>query len=352
MSLLRRKKIFVTGGLGFIGSNLVRALLDAGVRVKVYDNFSSGSRTRLKRLGIFPGDPRLEVARGDILDKGRLAKAMKGFEAVVHFAAQLEITRSVKDPAFDLATNTEGTLNVLEGMRKNKINLLLNASSACVYGQKNGRELPTAEKNAAEPNWAYGVSKLAAEKYCRLYADFYGFKIISARLAIIYGQNEWYGRVMTLFIKNVLLGKPLVVFGDGMARRDFTHVDDVICFALKALKHLFSSVRRSRGFHCPLNVSTAEGTSIIQLAKKIRTLARGFFKKEAVLIRDSKVSEGEFSRFIRRMRLPGELRNMILDNREASKILRWKPSVSLREGLKRQMLWAAQNPDLWKKMSY
>ncbi len=349
MKNLSNQKIFITGGLGFIGSNVAKELLKHGCVLKIYDDFSSGSVGKLKRLGINPNSSRVNVIKGDILDKKKLEKEIRGSDVVIHEAAQLEIIKAVADPYFDLFINAVGTINVLNSMLKNKVPYLINASSACVYGQKKDSEIPTKETDFAEPNWPYGVSKLAAEKYCALYAKMYNLKIVSARYAIIYGQNEWYGRVMTIFIKNAYHGKPLIVYGDGKQKRDFTHVDDATSFNIKALDYILNSKTKD-GFHQVFNVSTGKGTTINQLAKFVQTYAKDVFNNQVDIIYDKKVEEGKKSKLKSQSgtRMPDELRNMVLSNSKSKRILKLKPKWNLKSGLLKQMKWMKRNMDLWK----
>lgn len=342
------RKIFITGGLGFIGSNIVKVLLEREYLVKIYDNFSSGSIDNLKRLQLHPATESLSIVKGDILNKNKLQKEMRGADFIFHKAAQLEITKAVSDPYFDLKTNTIGTLNILESMRKNKIRNLVNASSACIYGQKNNKEVPTSEDSSMAPNWAYGASKLAAEKYCFIYSTLYGFNIVSTRYSIVYGQNEWYGRVMPIFIKRSMNGDDLLLFDNGKQKRDFVHVDDVVRFNSLAMSFISSN---QHGFHIPINVSTAIGVTIKELAQSVQKNAKSLYGKE-VSIRFDSVKEGSRSKLMDRIRLPSELKNMVLSNTQAKKIFKWSPIVDIQSGLLRQMTWAKTNGNMWKKMSY
>ena len=157
-------RVFITGGAGFIGSNIAEDLIKKGHYVTVYDNFSSGTRDNL--IG-FCSD-RLSILEGDIRDENKLSDAMKGHDIVSHHAAQLEIFLAHSNPSIDLDINTIGTLNVLAAAKNNNISKLINVSSACVYGQVNGM----VDENAPQfPNWDYGVSKLAAERYSKIYND-------------------------------------------------------------------------------------------------------------------------------------------------------------------------------------
>lgn len=325
-------KIFITGGAGFIGSNLVKTFLQEGAKVKVYDNFATGKIENIKDVL-----PKIELVKGDILNKRRLTNSMKGADLVSHHAAQMELTIALKNPYFDLEANTTGTINILESCVKNKIKKLINASSACVYGQKG--EIPTKEDDSTNPNWQYGVSKLAAEKYCQIYTDTYNFPIISFRYSIIYGPNEWYGRVMSLFLKRAVEEKPIIVFGNGNQKRDFTHVSDVVQANVKAI---LDNKLKSEVF----NISTGKGTTITDLSRLIKR----YIEKTAIIY-DSVVKEGETSRHIRRIRLPSELQNMILDTSKAKRLLGYKPTIALPEGLQQQIEWVRENKSRWKKIS-
>lgn len=326
--------VFITGGLGFIGSNIVHSLVRLGYPVRIYDNFSTGRKAYIEGI-----THKVEIIRGDILDKKALTKAMKGASIVSHHAAQLEITRAIKDPYFDLTSNTVGTINVLEACLEHKVKKLINVSSACVYGQTDGS--PSRETDATNPNWAYGISKLAAEKYCSIYNSLYKLPIVSFRYAIIYGQNEWYGRVMTIFIKRALEGKPLIIFGDGNQTRDFTPVNLVVEANIKAMQHTGTA-------HEIINVSTGKSTSIRSLASKIAKLTH----THPEVIFDTRVKEGEISTYIDRMRIPNELGHLVLSPSKLKKILGCTPITSLQDGLRQQLAWAAKHPEYWKTMSY
>lgn len=328
-------RIFVTGGAGFIGSHLVRDLLAAGATVTVFDNFSSGLEENLEGV-----DGPLRIVRGDILDADALRRAMEGHDAVSHQAAQLEITRSIRDPVFDLTTNTVGTLNVLEAVSALGIPRVVEASSAGVYGQA-VRDLQT-EDDPTDPNWEYGVSKLACEKYAAIACDRNpGLSIASLRYAIVYGEREWYGRVLTLFLARALRDLPPVVFGDGRQVRDFVYVGDITALHRRCLEADFDH-------HLVLNGSTGVATSVLELAHLVCETT-GVSESP----RFDDVAEGERSDMADgRVRLPSELRHMKMSYERARTLLGWEPATSLRDGIEREWKWLQDHPGRWTTMSY
>jgi UDP-glucose 4-epimerase len=303
--------------------------------VSVYDNFSSGLAENLASVR-----NEIEVIEGDILDYDRLAHAMRGRDIVSHQAAQLEITRAVEDPIEDLTTNTIGTLRVLNACIENGVQRVILASSAGCYGQ--AVSIPQDEDtHATDPNWPYGVSKLATEKYAAIYQEMHGISITCLRYAIVYGPREWYGRVLTIFLKRALEGQPLVVFGDGGQVRDFVFVRDVVA-------HHAACLERDQASGQVFNVSTGVGTDINSLADLTREVTG--HPDLAVLHED--VPEGETSRYYDRKRLPMELRQLVQSTRKSGEILGWEPKVALREGLRDEYDWLRGSPHRWERMSY
>lgn len=322
------RRVLVTGGAGFIGSHIVTALVKAGAKVTVFDNLSFGTLDNLREV-------RDDIAciRGDILDPAALATAMRGMEVVSHHAAQLEIFLSTETPGRDLTVNTLGTLNVLEAAKRAGVDFLVNASSACVYGQKSG---PTVEDDPRHPNWAYGVSKLAAEEYGRLYAEQSGLPVVSLRYAIVYGEREWLRRALPLFLKRAGEGKPPVVFGRGEAIRDFIHVADVVRFHNACIGNDQVAGR------C-LNVGSGTGTSIAALAGTVCDL---FLPGQTPVF--EACDQGQMSRQVPgKRRNLAELKSMILDPGLAGRLLGVSPAVDLPEGLRREFDWAMANPGRW-----
>ncbi|HKU81251.1 MAG TPA: NAD-dependent epimerase/dehydratase family protein [Candidatus Tumulicola sp.] len=328
------KAVLVTGGAGFIGSHVVGDLLSAGHRVTVFDNFSSGLH---ENLAAVRSD--VEILIGDVLDRDAVVRAAAGKDAISHQAAQLEITKCMEDPLGDLQTNLVGTINVLEAARRAGVERVVNASSACVYGQ--AVSPPSDEAGPHDPNWSYGASKLAAEKYAQVFSNDYGFPVFSLRYGIVYGPREWYGRVLTIFLKRALEGKPPVVFGAGDQLRDFVYVDDVVAVHRACLE---SDLRGAHSF----NVGTGIATSIAQLADLVCD-ATGIATPP---VREE-IAPGERSALVDgRMRLPAELGVMHLSPAKAERLLGTRPSTPLREGILHEWAWLRENGARWDEMHY
>lgn len=330
---IKGSKILVTGGLGFIGSHITESLVKLGAKVKIYDNYSTGTEANISTV---KND--VEIIKGDILDFNILKKAIKGIDIVSHQAAQLEITKAIEDPTEDLSSNTIGTLNIFKACAQLGIKRIINASSAGVYGQ--AITIPQKESHPTEPNWAYGVSKLANEKYSNIMKDLYGLEITNFRYAIVYGPREWYGRVLTIFLKRALDKKPLVIFGNGNQVRDFIFVEDVV-----RMHNL--AIINDKSKHEIFNVSTQVGTTINKLANLILEMTQAKVK-----IIYENLQEGYQSRYFERIRLPVELKKLVQSNQKAKEILGWQPKITLEGGLKVEWAWLKSNPKRWKKMSY
>lgn len=334
MSALRGRRVLVTGGLGFIGSHIVESLVREGATVRVLDNHRTGSDENIDAVR---GD--VEVIRGDILDSDALRSAVRGVDMVSHQAAQLEITRAIDDPVEDLTTNTIGTLNVFRACAGAGVTRIVQASSAGVYGQ--AQRVPEREDDhPTEPNWAYGVSKLANEKYAAIMREVHGLEITSLRYGIVYGPREWYGRVLTIFLKRALDGESLVVFGDGEQVRDFVYVGDVVSMHNACLSD-------DAARHEVFNVSTGTGTSINQLADLVSEVTG-----RAVPVVHEDVPEGGVSSLIDRRRLPQELKTLVQSREKAERVLGWKPVTDLAAGLAREWDWLQVHSHRWSVMSY
>ncbi|WP_406656587.1 NAD-dependent epimerase/dehydratase family protein [Methanolobus sp. ZRKC2] len=334
---IKESKVFVTGGAGFIGSHIVEELVALGAEVTVYDDFSFGKLDNLAHI-----KNEINIVEGSILDFELLKNEMKEHDVVSHQAAQLEIFLGADNPIQDLNINTIGTLNVLKAAKVNEVRKVINASSACIYGQTISR---TAEDYLPMPNWEYGVSKLAAERYGTIYSKYKNLGVVNLRYAIAYGEREWYRRVLTIFIKRAIQNKPLVVFGDGKQIRDFVYVKDVV-----KLHNLCIENEAANGQS--YNVGTGTSTTIIDLANLVADVAEDVLEYRPTIIFEE-TKEGDYSKLVPdKKRNTAELNVMLLDIEKAYKELGWKPKTALEQGIRNEMIWAVNNLEYWNKIHY
>jgi UDP-glucose 4-epimerase len=298
-------RVLVTGGAGFIGSNLVRALLARGDEVRVLDNFSTGSRANLADL-----ETDVEVVEGELRSYERVHAAVRGVELVFHQGALPSVPRSVQDPLTTSAVNVEGTLNVLLAARDEQVQRVVFASSSSVYG--NHETLPLVESVRPDPIAPYGVAKLAAERYCVSFSRVYPIEAVSLRYFNVFGPRQdprsEYAAVVPRFITEAAAGRAVPIYGDGEQRRDFTFVQNVLdaCLAAGAAEDVGGAV---------FNVATGRSVSVNELADAVG----------AVLGRD-----------VEREYLParaGDIRSSWADISAARAALGWEPAVGLEEGL-------------------
>jgi UDP-glucose 4-epimerase len=299
-------KVLVTGGGGFIGSNLARALVDRGDDVCILDNFSTGNRANLAEL-----TGNVEVVEGELRSYERVHAATRGVEVVFHQGALPSVPRSVQDPLTTSAVNVEGTLNVLLAARDEGVRRIVFASSSSVYG--NSGELPRVETANPDPISPYGVSKLAAERYCVSFSRVYELETVALRYFNVFGPNQdptsQYSAVIPRFVTAIAGGRPVPIYGDGDQRRDFTYVDNVIEANLLA-----AEAERANG--AVLNIATGRSTSVNQLAEVIGRLLDRPVEREEHPPR------------------PGDVRDSWADIDRAQKVLGWEPRVSLEAGLR------------------
>jgi UDP-glucose 4-epimerase len=296
----------VTGGAGFIGSNLVRALLERGDDVRVLDNFSTGRRGNLAGL-----EREVEVVEGELRSYERVHAAVRGCELVFHLGALGSVPRSVQDPLTTSAVNVEGTMNVLLAARDEGVRRVVFASSSSVYG--NTAELPLRESMATDPISPYGVAKLAAERYCVSFSRVYSFETVVLRYFNVFGPRQdptsQYAAVVPLFITAIAAGRPVTIFDDGEQSRDFTYVDNVVAANLRAADAEGVSGRI-------LNISAGTPTTVNELAETISRLLGKTLEKTYLPAR------------------PGDLRNSWADAAEARDALGWELHVGLEDGLR------------------
>jgi nucleoside-diphosphate-sugar epimerase len=299
-------KALVTGGAGFIGSHLVRGLLDAGHDVRVLDNFSTGNRANLAGLDA-------EIVEGELRSYERVHNAVRGTEIVYHLGALGSVPRSVQDPLTSSAVNVEGTLNVLLAARDEGVRRVVYSSSSSVYG--NSGELPRTEAMPADPISPYGVAKLAAERYCVSFSRVYeGFETVVLRYFNVFGERQspfsQYAAVVPLFVTAIREGGPVTIFGDGEQSRDFTYVGNVVDATLRAGEAAGAS-------GAIFNIAAGAPGSVNELADTIgRILDRPVEKRYAEP-------------------RPGDVRDSWADVGAAERVLGYRAGVGLEEGLRR-----------------
>jgi UDP-N-acetylglucosamine/UDP-N-acetyl-alpha-D-glucosaminouronate 4-epimerase len=302
------RKVLVTGGGGFIGSNLVRGLLSYGDEVRVLDNFATGSRTNLDDVA-----DDVEVVEGELRSYERVHNAVRGVELVFHLGALGSVPRSVQDPLTTSAVNVEGTLNVLLAARDEGIRRVVFASSSSVYGS--AIELPAREDGPVDPISPYGVAKLAAERYCVSFSRVYhSFETVVLRYFNVFGPRQnphsQYAAVVPLFLTAIARGEPVTIFGDGGQSRDFTYVDNVVEANLRAAD---ADGANGRIF----NVAAGSPASVDTLAETISALLGKPVEKRYAPPR------------------PGDLRDSYAEIEAAREVLGWKPTIGFEDGLRR-----------------
>ena len=256
-------KIFVTGGAGFIGSALVKSFLEKNYEVTIFDNFSNSSEENISHL-LNKG---VSLVKGDVTNYENLQQALNNFDLVVHLAAQIGVEESIKKPELTHSINVGGTENLLKACVAKKVNNVIVASSAAVYGQP--KELPLTESCPLLPVSPYGKSKVEMEKILQDFSKEYGLNGISLRFFNVYGKNQTdeYAGVITKFMKKISENKPLIIFGDGSNTRDFLSIDDVI----DSIHNAIIKIDGKKG-NC-YNIATGKSVSIKELAKLILSIS-------------------------------------------------------------------------------
>jgi UDP-glucose 4-epimerase len=299
-------RALVTGGGGFIGSNLVRALLERGDDVRVLDNFSTGNRANLEGLDI-------EIVEGELRSYERVHNAVRGMEVVYHLGALGSVPRSVQDPLTSSAVNVEGTLNVLLAARDEGVRRVVFSSSTSVYGSS--REMPTSESSPPDPLSPYGVAKLAAERYCISFSRVYdSFESVVLRYFNVFGERQspfsQYAAVVPRFVTAIHAGMPIEIHGDGEQSRDFTYVGNVVDATLRAGDAAGASGEI-------FNVAAGSPASVNAVADTIGAILGKPVERR---VRPSRA---------------GDIRDSWADLTKAKRILGYEPLIDLEEGLRR-----------------
>jgi UDP-glucose 4-epimerase len=300
------RRTLVTGGGGFIGSNLVRALLERGDTVRILDNFATGNRANLAGL-----EDDVEVFEGELRSYERVHNAVRGVELVFHQGALPSVPRSVQDPLTTSAVTIEGTLNVLLAARDEDARRVVYASSSSVYG--NSGTLPRTESQQPDPISPYAVAKLAAERYCVSFHRVYGIETVALRYFNVFGPrqdpNSQYAAVVPRFLAAIDAGEPVPIHGDGTQSRDFTYVANVVAANLLA-----GDAEEAGG--TVLNVATGRQASVNELADAIGAVLGKPVEKNYLPVRT------------------GDVRDSWADVSAAQRVLGYETAIGLEEGLR------------------
>jgi len=320
----------ITGGAGFIGSNLVEALLKQGEDVRVLDNFSTGKEENLTFINDLKlPSSRFALLRGDICDLSSCRRACEKVDFVLHQAALGSVPRSIDDPITTNEVNIKGTLNLLVAARDAKVKRFIYASSSSIYGDiessgLNEKEITAKiESQSPNPQSPYAITKLTGEYYCRIFCKIYKLETISLRYFNVFGQrqdaNSAYAAVIPKFITSLLNDQSPTVYGDGEQSRDFTHIDNIVqanCNACRAPKEALGKA-----------INIACGTRI--------TINQLYFKLCEFM-----------NKTIKPLYLPpraGDVKHSLADIRKANNLLRYDPQVNVLTGLRRSTEWFAHH---------
>lgn len=304
-------KVLVTGGAGFIGSNLVDGLINEGCEVVVIDDLSTGKREYL--------NPQAKFCEVDIVDQKKIQEIfeMEKFDYVFHLAAQISVAESVKDPVHDMMINAKGSLDVFEAARRTQVKKVIFISTGgALYGDVTE---PAYEELPVQPVSPYAIHKFTAERYLELFRTEHGLNSLTLRLANVYGPRQFKGgegAAVAVFTYNAMHGLSSTIFGNGTKTRDYIFVGDVVNACLAAMCSDYQGV---------INIGTAKRISVLDLLSTIE-----------------KVS-GKKLEYTHAIDRPGEVQDSILANNRAKEVLVWQPRVSLEEGIKITLAWSGQS---------
>jgi len=300
-------KYLITGGAGFIGSNIADVLHEKGEEVVIYDNFSTGFRENLKNI-----EKDIEIIDGDIRDTELLKRSVQGVDYILHQGALSSVPRSIKDPITSAEVNTQGTLNVLTAASEAGVKRVVFASSSSVYGAS--KTLPKVEDMQINPKSPYAISKTAAELYCRNFYTIYGLETVALRYFNIIGPrqdpNSQYAGVVPIFLKMMKEGKSPTIHGDGEQSRDFTYVGNVVsanlsaCIAPDVAGEVF-------------NIGCGEKYTILTLVEYLNEINGLNIEPEFIEPR------------------LGDVKHSLADISKARRLLNYEPKVDFKEGLRR-----------------
>jgi len=308
---MKNKKILITGGYGFVGVNLVRYILDkTNWEIWILDNLKSGKKEYLKDVS----SHRINFIKGDIRNIDDIKKTIVDCNFVVNLAAQVGVIPSIEDPFFDMDVNINGTVNLLYLSKENGVEKFIQASSAAPLGEQ---KMPLNENKIPKPLSPYGASKLAGEGYCSAFSESFDLKTVVLRFSNVYGPySKHKNSVIPLFIRQIMNGETLTIYGDGNQTRDFVYVTDICQGILLSLKEKLTD-----NFNM-FQLGTGKEISIDHLLYILRDI----FKNKKITIYHTKKRKGE-------------IRKNYTEINRASKLISYKPRISFEDGLRYTIDW-------------
>jgi UDP-N-acetylglucosamine/UDP-N-acetylgalactosamine 4-epimerase len=323
--ILKDSRVLVTGGAGFIGSNLVESFLHNGNNVVCLDNFSTGKR---KNLEPYSNNPKFKLIEGDIRNYDDCIKAVENIDIVFHQAALGSVPRSIKDPMTSTDVNIGGFVKMLFAAKESRVKRFIYAASSSTYGDH--PDLPKVEDKIGSPLSPYAITKYVDELFADSFYKNYGIDVIGLRYFNVFGRRQdpdgAYAAVIPKFVKTLMKHEIPLINGDGSVSRDFTYIDNVI-----QANHLASVVQNREALNQVYNVAHGERTSLIQLYEMIRNLAAGF---------DSDILTIEPVYGPSRA---GDIPHSLASIEKAKKLLYYSPTFTVEQGLKEAVKWYWKN---------
>jgi len=308
-------RVLITGGCGFIGSNLVDYIIkNTDWNISILDNLTTGKLSDISGIKSF--DERIIFFKGDLININDIKESINGCNYAINLAAQTSVIGSIKDPFYDERVNIYGLLNLLEMCAKNNVKKLIHASSAAVLGEQ---EMPINESKIPKPKSPYGASKLAGEAYCSAYTKNYSLSSIVLRFSNVYGPRSYNkGSVIAKFIKRIFQDKNLIIYGDGKQTRDFIYIDD-ICFGI------YQALTKKLPSYEIIQLGTGIETNIYSIANILKELSRKYNLYIPKLVYNDPRT--------------GEVLRSVCDISKAKKLLDFKIKTSINKGLSNTLKW-------------
>ena len=318
-------QILITGGAGFIGSTLADKLLSEGYRILVIDNFNDYYDVRLKEANVAPNlnNKNYKLYRGDICDRELVEKIFKenNIEKVVHIAARAGVRPSLENPPEYIRSNIDGTINILENMKKYDVKKMVFASSSSVYGNCSAEKF-SEDLKVTEPISPYAATKSACEQFLYTYSKLYDIKTVCLRFFTVYGPKQRPDLAIRKFIELIERNEPIPVYGDGTTMRDYTFIDDIISGICAAIDY----------DKTPYEIINLGGGSPVTLNKMIETI-------EEVL--------GKKAQINRLPMQPGDVNKTVSDITKAQKLLGYNPKTSFKDGIEKFVNWRMKSKKCW-----